>query len=69
MEISVLGKVTLQFSDTMVTKGLNISAIDSSTMHLYIQPSMQRDKEEHYKPNQLNFTWNTTSFDGDQLKL
>ena len=60
VDISNIGEVTIEFGQPM--KLQNITHINNETLSLTIYPF-----EENPNANKLNFTWNCTDFNSEQM--
>ena len=68
--ISSLGEVLIRFNEKMAVERANITQINSTNADLYITPVDHWHLDyESFNMSKLNFTWNTTEYANDYLKL
>ena len=45
------------------------SLLNSSTVDIYIEPSMDREYEDYFNLSTVNFTWQSVSFENDTWEI
>ena len=48
---------------------MDLKSINSTVLDLYVDPAGERELEEHFQQEQVNFTWVAKSFKDQTLEL
>jgi hypothetical protein len=62
LELTWLGKLSLGFNNTMLTQGINFTSIDSEIVEMFIVPAEQREQNDGFRMESINFTWKAVEY-------
>jgi hypothetical protein len=60
--MTALGELKVEFSTPMVTNFVELERFNSTIIDMYIIPANGREKEEDFRWQSINFTWNVTEY-------
>lgn len=67
--MSILGEVVIEFSHVMKTD-FNLTMLNSTFVDMFIEPAEDRHmNDENFNLSSLNFTWETTYYYRQTMKL
>jgi mevalonate kinase len=69
MSIDYFGNMTIKFSKQMNNKMINVTQLNSTYIDIYLAPSNDWHKFETFNLSKLNFTWNITAYEGDEMHI